>query len=929
MYPYSKTSVAGVMTVVFVTLATLGVVDTWAATPAEPSAVLMTFAALGEKSGAVYYASPGGMGDGSSWGNAGDLQSLVNTAAAGDEVWAAAGTYTGLANSVLTLKAGVAVYGGFSGVETERAQRDWRANATIIDGENARRCVVGANDAVLDGFTITRGATTEDGGGMYNNGAAPAVFNCTFVGNESGDDGGGMYNSNASPEVVNCIFQDNRASDGGGIYNSNASPTLANCIFYGNQAEPGTGGGLYNNKSASVVTNCTFYGNTAVNQGGGMFNYDASPTVTNCILWGNTPGPVIPEKFYVYSGDPVVTYSCIEGGYPGEGNIGADPLAHNPGFVDAASGAMRLPADSPCVDTGTSDGAPDSDIDGVTRPQGPGVDMGAYELPYHAVTFNLDGKGTRTGGGGLEQSIAHGTAAVAPEVSANPGWIFEGWDTTFDAITGPLTVNAVFTALMWNVSYVADPMAGGSLDGEATIQDTIGILNFTVSIHSGYRLDEVTVTNGIITDLGGGNYRLSNVTADTTVTAAFAAIMRNVSYVADPPAGGSLSGAAAIQDTIGTVIFSVTPTLGYHLSHVNADTGTVVHLENAEYQLSNVTADTTITAYFLLNTYTLTYAAGEHGAVTGTSPQTVTHGSDGEAVTAAPEEGYLFVTWSDGSTQNPRTDVAVTGDIAVTAQFAINRYTLTYTAGEHGAVTGKSPQTVAHGSDGETVTAAPEEGYHFVTWSDGSTDNPRTDRAVTGTISVSAAFAINTYTLTYTSGPNGTISGDSPQTVDHGESGASVTAVPDAGYHFERWSDGVSTATRQDTNVRGTITATASFAADPAEGEAELVVPDVTSLIREDAESLITSTGLVVGDVTEDCSDEVPEGAVIAQEPVAGSVTELSAPVHLVISTGPCPSSCQSFQWFGWDDVLLGGLALLSLLIVSLFVFGGGGGFIK
>jgi len=183
--------------------------------------------------------------------------------------------------------------------------------------------------------------------------------------------------------------------------------------------------------------------------------------------------------------------------------------------------------------------------------------------------------------------------------------------------------------------------------------------------------------------------------------------------------------------------------------------------------------------------------------------------------------------------------------------------------------------------------------------------------------------------LTYTAGPNGTISGDSPQTVDHGESGTSVTAVPDAGYHFERWSDGVATATRQDTNVSGTITATASFAAEPAEGEDELVVPDVTSLTREEAESRIIDRGLAVGEVTEDCSDEVPEGAVIAQEPVAGSVAELSTPVSLILSSGPCPSSCESFQWFGWDDVLLGGLALLSLLILSLFVFGGGGGFMK
>ena len=59
---------------------------------------------------------------------------------------------------------------------------------------------------------------------------------------------------------------------------------------------------------------------------------------------------------------------------------------------------------------------------------------------------------------------------------------------------------------------------------------------------------------------------------------------------------------------------------------------------------------------------------------------------------------------------------------------------------------------------------------------------------------MTANFAINTYTLTYTAGANGTIIGTTPQTVNHGANGTAVTAVPDAGYHFvqleRRLSDG-------------------------------------------------------------------------------------------------------------------------------------------
>jgi len=64
--------------------------------------------------------------------------------------------------------------------------------------------------------------------------------------------------------------------------------------------------------------------------------------------------------------------------------------------------------------------------------------------PY-TVTFDLDGKATRTGGGPLSQMIEINQSALAPSVSANAGWIFQGWDVPFDHITGNLTVTARFT----------------------------------------------------------------------------------------------------------------------------------------------------------------------------------------------------------------------------------------------------------------------------------------------------------------------------------------------------------------------------------------------------------------------------------------------------------------------------------------------------
>jgi len=82
-----------------------------------------------------------------------------------------------------------------------------------------------------------------------------------------------------------------------------------------------------------------------------------------------------------------------------------------------------------------------------------------------------------------------------------------------------------------------------------------------------------------------------------------------------------------------------------------------------------VTADITLYADWTINSYTLTYTAGENGTISGTSPQTVEHGSSGSSVTAVADSDFVFLKWSDNSTNNPRTDSNVTGDITVTAEF--------------------------------------------------------------------------------------------------------------------------------------------------------------------------------------------------------------------------------------------------------------------
>ena len=165
---------------------------------------------------------------------------------------------------------------------------------------------------------------------------------------------------------------------------------------------------------------------------------------------------------------------------------------------------------------------------------------------------------------------------------------------------------------------------------------------------------------------------------------------------------------------------------------------------------------------------------------------------------------------------NPRTDANVTSNITVTANFAINTYTLTYQAGASGVISGVATQAVNYGGSGAAITAVPNTGYSFVNWSDGSSVNPRMDLNVTNNLTVTANFAINTYTLTYLAVTNGTISGVATQTVNYGTSGSAVTAVANTGYGFTNWSDGLTANPRTDANVTNNISVAANFVANPA-----------------------------------------------------------------------------------------------------------------
>jgi hypothetical protein len=424
-----------------------------------------------------------GANNGSSWTDAyTDLQSALSAASSGDEIWVAAGTYKPTSGADRTvsfaLKNGVAVYGGFAGGETQRDQRNFQTNITILSGDigvegnnsdNSYHVVVGShtdNSAVLDGFTITAGNADDGvglsefnkGGGMYNHNGSPTLTKLVFTGNyatfgggicnsgtisefwtgsnpvmtdvsfsnNSAIEGGGMRNQYySSPSLTNITFDGNTAiRSGGGMENFDySSPVLTNVTFSNNATEVGGGGIMNWNNSNPSLTNVTFHGNIATSNdwgsmGGGIANYLSNPNLLNVTFSGNTAdygGGIYNDyggnvtvlngifegnsggEIFSVSGAANITYSIVQGGHPGTGNLDADPLLgplqNNGGFTQT----MALLPGSPAIDAGDDANCPATDQRGVTRPQGSRCDIGAYEyIPVSTPTASLTPTSTPT-----------------------------------------------------------------------------------------------------------------------------------------------------------------------------------------------------------------------------------------------------------------------------------------------------------------------------------------------------------------------------------------------------------------------------------------------------------------------------------------------------------------------------------------------------
>ncbi|MEI6411354.1 MAG: HYR domain-containing protein, partial [Bacteroidota bacterium] len=338
-------------------------------------------------------ANASGANTGTSWANAyTSLQTALEAAVSGDEIWVAAGTYiptkdqSGNANpgdprnkTFFINGKNIKIYGGFNGNESAVSDRPWPLAATVLSGEigasgNADNCytvftIFNVNSSsVCDGFTVEGGNNGGSGAGIFVYNGVGNTFNQITLQFNTGGFGGGFfaYGNTTTTVLTNCKFISNTGTTaGGGFHCLDSYPVLYNCTFVNNTSY--FGAGVWGQGGTVTVVNCSFSGNlTALGTNGTTAN------ITNSIFWGNG------SNFNFNNAPATVTYSIVQGGYTGTGNLSQDPL-----FVSSTD--LRLQACSPAIDF-ANDAANNTSIDKDNNPRffqavpgGSQLDMGAFE----------------------------------------------------------------------------------------------------------------------------------------------------------------------------------------------------------------------------------------------------------------------------------------------------------------------------------------------------------------------------------------------------------------------------------------------------------------------------------------------------------------------------------------------------------------------
>ena len=337
-------------------------------------------------------------------------------------------------------------------------------------------------------------------------------------------------------------------------------------------------------------------------------------------------------------------------------------------------------------------------------------------------------------------------------------------------------------ATYYTVTTEVNPVGAGTVEGGGAYPEQSNVY-LTAYPNPGWAFDHWT---GGYTD----NPYLFTIVNDVTYTAYFVQEEYTLSVNALPAEGGIVTGGGTYHyGDMATL--TATANTGYTFvswSDGNSNAMRTVEVTgDAEYNAIFTQGDVTM--------YTVTVVSENPllGSVTGggTFPEgAVTQ------ISATPSPSARFVSWDDGNTDNPRT-ITVTGDVTYTARFeALPNYTITVVSADPtmGSATGGG--TFMEGTV-INISATPLTGYYFIGWDDGNADNPRSI-TVTQDATYIAQFAstpVQTFSLTVIcNSAEGSTVGSGTYTAG---STATIAAIPNSGFEFDKWNDGNTDNPRQ------------------------------------------------------------------------------------------------------------------------------------
>lgn len=389
------------------------------------------------------------------------------------------------------------------------------------------------------------------------------------------------------------------------------------------------------------------------------------------------------------------------------------------------------------------------------------------------LTRNNNQWGTVSGGG----TFQYGQTAYCTAV-ASTGYHFVEWsDGNTDnprvyTVEDNITLQAIFAPNQYTITLMANDTTKGSVSGGGTYdyQQQVYIIAIPAD---GYAFSQWS-------DGNTSSYRQITVTQNMTYTAVFTDIIYNITVTSSNPTYGYVTGGGQYARN-STATLTAVPNQGYHFEQWSDG-----NTQNP--RIVTVAGDMTYYALFAPDQYTITVTSANPGMGSAIGSGVFAYGTQ-TSITATPMQHHRFLHWNDGITTNPRL-ITVAGDSAFTAYFeAEEQYTVTVVSGnpDRGTVSGGGTY---YNGEQITITASAFSGYTFDHWSDGNTQSTRTITVATNT-TYTAYFAAPMYTVNVSCNENeGIVSGGG--TYEQGTS-VTVTATPNQGYRFVRWSNGVET----------------------------------------------------------------------------------------------------------------------------------------